>query len=994
MGDSQQINDLFIAKLEKYYTDRELHDYFSKFGRVSRVLVKEGNAGQNYAFVNFFESRCAIAASASKSHPFGNALVRLNTKQNHNENTNAKSNVNEGRIRPITNFKKQEMQPWTCPDPGCKTSNKEDKCKKCGLMKTQTVLFQKEPLDTGRKGNTNPHEKWLVTTYVENMATIYAQDTHNYEFLKKISEEIETFACRNSGLCSSPEKNKIYVGKYPDGNWYRCRLVDARKDNKSTVQYIDYGDFATILNCQMRELPKKLQDIPPLCVRYRLDGIKPIVGLEDKVLNDGRKWLTTEGANGMYAFIQKNPNYDAYIAECWIPKEDGVWINLSSEVLKRNYVAVCGREPRTQQPEALKNLKTSMMWGVEASQTNNVTYNKLEISEKLEVSDFKPETNAYDLFKEIENEPITSSTPNDIFSPFNGSTGLSCDDLNSVAVSLSSAISTYNQQNSVMQEPSTDQFQISNRSTPNFMRESESPFSDFQNLNTGFQSLDTVVNGISENTKMKQSSGLGSSDAFGDIDNYKYAETSNGFKNINSVGHVKQETPSPQQNETVGLLQMEIDTLHSVNQKLIEETKVLNDAQRTLKEENQLLKEYSSKSTLSTVLSELQPLIVQSNQASILFNDEDEDPLFEGVDLIKKFVPPNSEMYEMSLVTVEDIASEFSDMQKKFDTIPAEKLEDVVKDRNNLRKELNVLITHFLKESDHGNYEDKLREMSLIINRLDKDINPNVNSEESCNMDNFNLMLQQYKSWKNKNKEDFFEYQLKIKECSKLLSEYFQDVSHFVLGVYEAPPPVDFNQLVQDYKSALLSKINWVTKINSDQEVILKLKHAIYETLSAQRKEVVYIVATREKYKNLQVELKKWVNKSPDVEELYTIKKDLKSLRSQLRHALVAFYDAEEDDDKDEVKIKELREKRDTITEQIKEYQEKEDELLSELSGICKNHFPELKVLHPDIKWKFDEDSFDQEVKPNSPGETRTHDICNQLEQLRCSLENVNVDTF
>uniref|UniRef100_A0A8D0GCD4 Protein kinase domain-containing protein n=1 Tax=Sphenodon punctatus TaxID=8508 RepID=A0A8D0GCD4_SPHPU len=143
-------------------------------------------------------------------------------------------------------------------------------------------------------------------------------------------------------------------------------------------------------------------------------------------------------------------------------------------------------------------------------------------------------------------------------------------------------------------------------------------------------------------------------------------------------------------------------------------------------------------------------------------------------------------------------------------------------------------------------------------------------------------------------------------------------------------------------------EISLVEQDEADKEIILNVYNNIIEAI---HQEQHLITVVQSKYV-ASVEFKKqiveWLNTSPNVDSLLSIKKTLKSLKARLRWKMVEKSNFEESDDYSEsemVKIKEeITELRNNVFQEI--YKEQEE--YEKLSYLVQKWFPELPLLHPE----------------------------------------------
>uniref|UniRef100_A0A8C8S461 Serine/threonine kinase 31 n=1 Tax=Pelusios castaneus TaxID=367368 RepID=A0A8C8S461_9SAUR len=188
----------------------------------------------------------------------------------------------------------------------------------------------------------------------------------------------------------------------------------------------------------------------------------------------------------------------------------------------------------------------------------------------------------------------------------------------------------------------------------------------------------------------------------------------------------------------------------------------------------------------------------------------------------------------------------------------------------------------------------------------------------------------------------------------------------------------------------------------ADKEITLNAYDKVIQRI---RQEQHLITVVQSKYL-ASVEFKKqiveWLNKSPSIDNLLSIKKILKNLKARLRWKLVEKNNLEESDDYSEHEITRIKEEitglRNSLIQEI--YNEQEE--YERLTSLVQKWFPELPLLHPEagiltymnsgglLTVSLERDLLDAE--PMKELSTKRPLVCSEVQELKVLLKGYSVD--
>eukprot|EP00088_Acartia_fossae_P009398 TRINITY_DN1454_c0_g2_i3.p1 TRINITY_DN1454_c0_g2~~TRINITY_DN1454_c0_g2_i3.p1 ORF type:complete len:902 (-),score=331.27 TRINITY_DN1454_c0_g2_i3:535-3240(-) len=114
------------------------------------------------------------------------------------------------------------------------------------------------------------YEQILVSEVTEE-GKIYGCSVKDGPALEKLMDNLREEFRNNPPLAGAyqPRKNELCAAKFVDGEWYRAR-VEKVAGSDVAVQYVDYGNRATVPKVKVASLPSTLQQAPAFARSYNL----------------------------------------------------------------------------------------------------------------------------------------------------------------------------------------------------------------------------------------------------------------------------------------------------------------------------------------------------------------------------------------------------------------------------------------------------------------------------------------------------------------------------------------------------------------------------------------------------------------------------------------------------------------------------------------------------------------------------------------------------
>ncbi|KFQ98249.1 Serine/threonine-protein kinase 31, partial [Nipponia nippon] len=239
---------------------------------------------------------------------------------------------------------------------------------------------------------------------------------------------------------------------------------------------------------------------------------------------------------------------------------------------------------------------------------------------------------------------------------------------------------------------------------------------------------------------------------------------------------------------------------------------------------------------------------------------------------------------------------------------------------------------------------------------------------------------------------DWFSGTLK---CFDLMSEASSDLEE-VAG--------NADEILKKVELAICEELG--TDLNEHDEAEKGIIMSAYnKVIHKLRQEQSIITVIQNRYL-ASVEFKKqaeeWLNRRPDINNLLSIKKTVKSLKAQLRWKLVAKNNFEESDDYSEFEMTGIKEEIADLRNRVLQEISKEQEEYDKLAYLVQKWFPELPLLYPEagilnymnsgglLTCSLERDLLDAE--PMKELSTKRPLVCSEIQGQKVLLKGYSVD--
>ncbi|KFQ62163.1 Serine/threonine-protein kinase 31, partial [Pelecanus crispus] len=234
-----------------------------------------------------------------------------------------------------------------------------------------------------------------------------------------------------------------------------------------------------------------------------------------------------------------------------------------------------------------------------------------------------------------------------------------------------------------------------------------------------------------------------------------------------------------------------------------------------------------------------------------------------------------------------------------------------------------------------------------------------------------------------------------ILKCFDLMSEASSDLEEVVGNV---------DEILKKVELAICEELD--TDLNEHDEAEKGIIMSAYnQVIHNVRQEQSMITVIQNRYL-ASVEFKKqaeeWLNRRPDINNLVSVKKTLKSLKAQLRWKLVEKNNFEESDDYSEFEMAGIKEEIADLRNRVLQEISKEQEEYEKLMYLTQKWFPELPLLYPEagilnymnsgglLTRSLERDLLDAE--PMKELSTKRPLVCSEIQGQKVLLKGYSVD--
>ncbi|XP_059363471.1 serine/threonine-protein kinase 31-like isoform X1 [Carassius carassius] len=325
----------------------------------------------------------------------------------------------------------------------------------------------------------------------------------------------------------------------------------------------------------------------------------------------------------------------------------------------------------------------------------------------------------------------------------------------------------------------------------------------------------------------------------------------------------------------------------------------------------------------------------------------DEDHLLESITIIMNYrisLPLSSERLDLAWNVYDQTLENLRGCQTMVE------VESLVNIRNEARGALLAAVDDFLQEVDKLPINERLHRLKEVASSLTAMLSSVMLGEktEECSFEKF-CEWKEHKQQKIKNvRKATDEALLALSSWATRLSKFSYLMEKTSLTEEDVADCVE--EILMNADKALCEELSTESSEQDDQGRKMVFS-AFNKAMQGIQREQSMLNAVRQKYElntQFKQEIQQWQSGPPKADELFAVKKRIRSLRSQLRWKLVEVSCLEEAEELDLPEIlkkkEEIAETRNALFQEISH--EKKQYIM--LCDLMKRGFPELPMIYPD----------------------------------------------
>ncbi|XP_063309199.1 serine/threonine-protein kinase 31 [Pelobates fuscus] len=397
-----------------------------------------------------------------------------------------------------------------------------------------------------------------------------------------------------------------------------------------------------------------------------------------------------------------------------------------------------------------------------------------------------------------------------------------------------------------------------------------------------------------------------------------------------------------------------------IDKKILDENKELKlEKEALLQKINSLEKEKeTSKETIGNLQETLQLAVgnklktltikIEALRAVRCTNENTKigDDLLEAISIVteERISTPSS------LNQLEETWTEYSFSQEKIRSCSdVVFLDELLASRNQIQQTLHSSVELFILEVDELPLEGRQTKLKALLLSLSAVYGTHAESE------GLDSVFDTFFKWKQAKMEKFNCVKNDTNNSLGSLSSWFYDIKEFFdltadtsMSASDVVGNIDdiLNKVESDISKEL--EISLMEQNEEDEKIIRNAYNRVVELI---HQELALISVIQSKY-SYSVEFKKniveWLDKSPNVDHLMSVKKNIKRLKAQLRWKIVERTTLEEADEYSETIIAEISHDIAVLRNNIFSEISQEQEEYGTLSILVQKWFPELPLIHPE----------------------------------------------
>ncbi|XP_042745167.1 serine/threonine-protein kinase 31 isoform X3 [Lagopus leucura] len=304
---------------------------------------------------------------------------------------------------------------------------------------------------------------------------------------------------------------------------------------------------------------------------------------------------------------------------------------------------------------------------------------------------------------------------------------------------------------------------------------------------------------------------------------------------------------------------------------------------------------------------------------------------------------------------------------------------------------------------------DLAQEMIQLCKNRELSVSLEMVYGEVCEGNDSEEVFQQFLKWKHAKIEEFIDIRNNTDAALQILTDLFSGIlkcfdlsSEASSDTEEVPGNVD--EALKEAELCVSKELKTDLTEHDEKEKGI-IKSAYSKVMHKVRQEQNLITVIQKTYLasvEFKKQAEKWLNRRPNSDNLLSIKKNMRSLKAQLRWKLTEKNNLEEADDYSELEITRIKEEIAALRNKLLQEIYKERDEYEKLAYLVQKWFPELPLLYPEagiltymnsgglLSHSLERDLLDAE--PMKKLSTRRPLVCSEIQDQKVLLKGYSVD--
>ncbi|XP_066303854.1 serine/threonine-protein kinase 31-like isoform X2 [Branchiostoma lanceolatum] len=307
----------------------------------------------------------------------------------------------------------------------------------------------------------------------------------------------------------------------------------------------------------------------------------------------------------------------------------------------------------------------------------------------------------------------------------------------------------------------------------------------------------------------------------------------------------------------------------------------------------------------------------------------------------------------VELGKLKNLQEQISACSEKDDTLTG-----LIAERNDARKYAQAAITECVEEMKNLPLQSRRSSLQDTVSGIEETYKKYVSSEGKIGGKASTETFQTFLEWRSHKSQSLQSLRRATnqhcKEVCQELEAVVQSLSGLMMGetgndVDSAIPGIDLAELLSDFGQVMEQELtDSKVEEGGDVKLMTKVVNMLLNDLRGEIADIHKLQGLLARNLKCQEDMSRWITSQPDLEPLRLVKKEIRALKSEIRHKMADKQDLEEEDftgaqlQQVECQLMDLREK-------IQDAFIREHQLMEEAATQADSNFPELPLLYPEL---------------------------------------------